>query len=53
MFFLIHVCTDIFLLTYKGYKKGKLKSVFSKSTITVVNGFGKYMVCHTWERLWC
>lgn len=51
IFLLMHLCTDIFIC--KGYKNGKLKSVFSKATIIVVKDFRKCVVCHTWERLWC
>jgi len=43
----------IFIYTYNGYKSGRLKSVFSKPTVTVANAFAKYMLCKTWEWHWC
>lgn len=46
----IYICMCIFICIYKGYKNGRLKSVFSKAIVIGANDFGKYMVCQTWER---
>lgn len=50
IFSLVYMYMHTCICMYKGYKYGRLKSMFSKATVVVANNFGKYMVCQTWER---